>query len=165
MFLTFLTFLIILSYSFQIIKINKNKNANGISYQSYLVGMIASFSLFMIATDNIIKYTSLVSFIMSLINLILILFYHNKTNYHNKIENKKTFLISLFFSFIGVFGVAQSIKTYKYKGVSNVNIYSYSMWFFIDIILILKSTNILTTISLFLSIIFYSYIIYKNKKI
>lgn len=155
---------VILGYSTQIIKIFRKKSANGVSKNAYLTSLIAVTST-MIVADNIqVQIIAFISGIFSLATVISISYFNHINNAKTEqAENKYSLYIAMLFSFFMVYGVAQSLKSFKIKGVThNVSILSYSIWFAYCIILMSLAIDIKVVIAYFVSGLLYSYIIYRS---
>ena len=116
-------------YVKQIIKLVKQKNANGVSYQAFLLGALAGFSVFFQSEDVYIKFIYFVAALFCILLTYLIIHYQRKSNYKTS-ENYVSLSISAIFSFFGIYGVAQVIKLYhyKFKEPIMVDTTSYFVW-------------------------------------
>lgn len=151
-------FVVLISNSIQTYKIYIKKTSQGISFDAYYLTLIA-VSIMAISTNDLsIRVIAITEFIMTVITLYF-LFYYND-GYVFKLT--KTFFVSLFFSFIMIFGVAQSITSYKNKGKSNVSISAYLLWGFLNCLLLYQSNDWYIQTSLTITNILYLYIIFKS---
>jgi len=158
-------------YIKQFVTIYRAKNANGISYQAYLIGAIAGISVFLQADNEYTRIGYIVSGIMAVGLTITVLYYQKITNYVST-ENYSSFLISGIAGIFGVYGVAQAIKLKKYnldKKIMMDNI-SYIGWATASVVnaLYFAEDTIVIVVSLLGALIMYLSVVYVylyNKKL
>ena len=163
-----ITLLILLwaGYVKQFITIYRGKNANGISYQAYLIGAVAGVSVYLQATNEYTQIGYLVSGIMAVILTITVLYYQRITNYQST-ENYNSFTISGIAGLVGIYGIAQAIKLYKYnlkKKIMMDNI-SYLGWASASVVnaLYFAEDGIVILVSLIGAAVMYLSVIYVYK--
>ena len=149
---------VLVSNSIQTYKIYIKKTSQGISFDAYYLSLIA-VSIMAISTNDLsVRVIAIAEFIMTAVTLYFLFYYRD--GYVFKLT--KTFFISLCFSLIMIFGVAQSITSYKNKGKSNVSISAYLLWGFLNFLLLYQSNDWYIQASLTVTNILYLYIIVKS---
>ena len=145
--------IILISYLMQLIKVIKIGNTNGLSLDAYYLTIISLFIITISSNDKFVIILTAIELVLSLLSIIIIIYYQKIW------KPAKEFFLAVFFSFLMIFGVAQSIKSFKSKGYSSVSITSHLLWFFLNSILIYLSNDIYIQIPLMITNILYIYII------
>jgi Ca2+/Na+ antiporter len=151
--------IVFIANSIQCFKIIKNKSSIGISVDAYYLTFISVLIMFISSNDFNIKIICFVELIFTILTLFFIFKYkESKFKYFNF---NKSFYIPLFFSFFMIFGIAQSISSFKNKtNKSSVSIAAYLLWFLLNVFLIYLSNDIYVIAPLIITNILYIYIIF-----
>lgn len=150
--------IITISYLTQLIKVIQVKNANGLSLDAYYLTLISLFLITLSSNDRYVIILTSLELILSLISIVIIIYFQKVW------KPAKDFFYAVFFSFLMIFGVAQSIKSFKSKGYSSVSISSHLLWFLLNSILIYLSNDLYIQIPLIITNILYIYIIFDTFK-
>ena len=155
--------LLSISYLHQFYKIVYSRSSIGVSFQAYIVTLIAASSMVLNADEKTVIFLGLIEVILASLVTFVIHKYSSKSESYNI-----NFFVALSASFFMIHGVMQTIKNYTHKEISNVSISSYLIWIMMDLLIIYLATDIKVIIALSISILLYFYIIIdtqiKNKK-
>lgn len=155
--------LIMVAYLQQIYAIVKNRSSHGISFQAYMITMIATLSLLFNADTKNVLFIALTELALVLLTTYLIIYYRS-TDFWEKYTTG-VFPFALIASFGMLHGVTQTIKMFREEYKSSVSSFAYIIWIFQDVLLISITNSIVIITAFVLNIFMYSYIIWKNEKI
>jgi len=148
----------ILALGSQLITLHKAQSADGVSYQAYLIGVIADIFIIINSYSLEVQIISAIHLVLAFITMVYIVHLQIKTNYKFK-ERLLPFIISFFCSTIMITGVSQSIKTFQSNGKkSNVSFKNYFFQSLNLAIMIYLETNILVIIPLTISLLLHAYV-------
>lgn len=154
---------LLVGYSFQFYKLFRSKSSVGISLHTHFITVITLITLLINAQSIFVIYAVSFEFILVFI-LLTIIYYYKSYDLFN--ENKLDFSISLILSFVPINGIAQAIKSYKNKNIdSNVSILMYCNFFIFKTLLLFEAIDIQIIIATAITLVVYTYIIYKNLNI
>lgn len=144
------------AYYNQFIKIIREKSSSGVSIDSYLISGMAEAVMFFCSEVFLVKLIIIFHLFFSLFGAYLI--YKYRTTSIKLFSSD--FVVSLFFSFFMIFGVAQSLASFKNKSkYTNVSINSYLLFFILNVITLYLETNIYVLLSLCITNFLYGFII------
>lgn len=154
--------LFLLALGSQILKLLKEKKADGVSYQAYLIGAVADAFIIFNSLSFEVQVLSLIHLILALITMSLIVYFQHKSKYQFK-EKTMPFIFSSLCAFIMITGVSQALKTYSSMGRrTNVSFLNY---FFQSInlsIMIYLEINWLVVVALSISLALHLYITFST---
>lgn len=140
---------------FQFVRIARKRSGKGITLYGYLITIIANTVAACLADSSYIVILTTFSSFMAVIAISIIWYYRES----NEPEEKRIFLIGLFFSFVMIMGVTQTIKSYKEAGITdNVCSKSWSVWlmaslnmaYLAESIVVITAYSITTALALFI---------------
>lgn len=146
-------FIISISYLTQLLKIYKSKKADGVSVDAYYLTVISLTLIVFSSNDKLVILLTGLELILSLLTIVIIIWYQKIW------KPAQEFFLAVGFSFLMIFGVAQSIKSFKTKGKSQVSMTSYILWFFLNGILIFLSNDWYIQLPLIITNMLYIYIL------
>ena len=152
--------LLLVGYFFQFFKLFKNKSSIGISLHTYFITIITLVVLLVNAQSSFVIQVVIFEFLLVFIMLIIIYYYKSFDLFN---ESKADFIASLILSFMPINGVSQAIKSYKNKNRnSNVSILMYLNFFIFKTLLLYNAVDMQIIIATSLTLVVYTYIIYRN---
>lgn len=149
--------LITISYGVQIYKMLSKHSAQGISLDAYYLTIVSLIIILITSTDITVQILMGVELFLVLLSVFFIFEYQTQRGV------KKEFWIALAFSFLMIFGIAQSIKSFK-ENSSSVSISAYLIWGGFNCSLIYLSNDWYIQIPLVITNLLYLYIIFKAYK-
>ena len=146
----------------QLLTLYRAQSANGVSYQAYLIGVIADIFIIYNSHSFDVQVISAIHLVLAFTTMVYILYLQHKTKYQFK-EKIQPFIFSFFCSTVMITGVSQSIKTFQSKGgKSNVAFKNYFFQSLNLVILLYLETNILVIMPLAISLILHLYVAKKS---
>ena len=147
----------------QLLTLHKAQSAYGVSYQAYLVGVIADIIIIFNSHSIEVQIISSVHLILALANMVYIIYLQHKTKYQFK-EKIPQFIFSFLCSMIMVTGVSQTIKTLQSKNKkTNVSFINYLFQSLNLLIMIHLEVNPMVIVPLIISLILHLHITIKTK--
>jgi hypothetical protein len=142
----------------QLLTLYKHQSANGVSYQAYLIGVIADIFIIMNSYSLDVQIISAIHLVLAFITMVYIIHLQHKTNYKFK-EKLAPFIFALSCSFIMITGVSQSIKSYQSKTrKSHVSVRNYFLQSLNLSIMIYLESNIIVILALVISLLLHIYV-------
>lgn len=142
----------------QLRTLHKAQSANGVSYQAYLIGVIADILIIYNTYSFEVQIISAIHLVLAFTTMVYIIHLQHQTKYQFK-EKIPTFIFSFFCSLLMITGVSQSIKTFQSKNKpSNV---SFKNYFFQSLnlsIMIYLETNPMVILPLAISLLLHIYV-------
>ena len=155
-FLAFIFF--VLALGSQLLTLYRAQSANGVSYQAYLIGVIADIFIIYNSHSFDVQVISAIHLVLAFTTMVYIIHIQHKTKYKYK-EKLPPFLFSFACSTIMITGVSQSIKTFNSNGrKSNVAFKNYFFQSLNLAIMLYLETNIYVIIPLALSLMLHVYV-------
>ena len=149
--------LVFSGYSSQIVKVIRFGGAHGVSLHSYLIASVSFFINSLVAENEELVILSFFGMSLSLLTSSIIIYCDRKYN-----EDLRVFAIALFFSLFMVFGVAQSIKSFRTVGRTEaVSVLSTSIWFIYALNSAYMATSIYVVLAAFVGMFFLMYILFR----
>lgn len=150
--------LVTIALGSQLLTLYKAQSANGVSYQAYLIGVIADIIIILNSYSIEVQIISTIHLVLALANMVYIIYLQHKTKYQFK-EKLPPFVFSFACSTIMITGVSQSIKTFSSKGrESNVDFKNYFFQSLNLAIMLYLETNIYVMMPLTISLILHGYV-------
>lgn len=155
-FLAFIFF--VLALGSQLLTLYRAQSASGVSYQAYLIGVIADIFIIYNSHSFDVQVISAIHLVLAFTTMVYIIHLQHKTKYKYK-EKLLPFLFSFACSTIMITGVSQSIKTFNSNGrKSNVAFKNYFFQSLNIAIMLYLETNIYVIIPLALSLMLHVYV-------
>jgi hypothetical protein len=159
-FIAFIFF--VLALGSQLLTLYRAQSANGVSYQAYLIGVIADIFIIYNSHSFDVQVISAIHLVLAFTTMVYIIHLQHKTKYKYK-EKLPPFLFSFACSTIMITGVSQSIKTFSSNGrKSNVAFKNYFFQSLNLAIMLYLETNIYVIIPLTISLMLHVYVARKS---
>ena len=150
--------LVTIALSSQILTLHRAQTAKGVSYQGYLIGVIADILIIYNTYSFEVQIISAIHLVLALTTMVYIIHLQHQTKYQFK-EKLPPFVFSFACSTIMITGVSQSIKTFSSKGrESNVDFKNYFFQSLNLAIMLYLETNIYVMMPLTISLILHGYV-------
>lgn len=161
-FIAFIFF--VLALGSQLLTLYRAQAANGVSYQAYLIGVIADIFIIYNSHSFDVQVISAIHLVLAFTTMVYILYLQHKTKYQFK-EKIQPLVFSFACSTIMITGVSQSIKSFQSKNKpSNVSFRNYFFQSINLLIMIYLENNPLVILPLVISLILHLYISLKTLK-
>jgi hypothetical protein len=159
-FIAFIFF--VLALGSQLLTLYRAQAASGVSYQGYLIGVIADIFIIYNSHSFDVQVISVIHLVLAFATMIYVIHLQHKTKYQFK-EKLAPFIFSFACSTIMITGVSQSIKTFNSNGrKSNVAFKNYFFQSFSLAIMLYLESNIYVIVPLALSLMLHMYVARKS---